>query len=151
MSLPPVYVATVYVPGYLPMSDEPAAFDTAREAWAWLADERQRDEDAAPDDSDTGEYSEWLAALRHIASNDHEHGNRHEDWPTNASGSGYVHADTPGSDSPHDLGLIYRVSRVDHADYPHEAGYLPDCRACEARCHCDGESAECVYGGDHDC
>lgn len=42
--------------------------------------------------------------------------------------------------------------RVDaaHADYPpHEPGYLYDCPACEARCHCTAGSAECVYAGYH--
>ena len=33
-----------------------------------------------------------------------------------------------------------------HVDYPHEPGYLYDCPACEARCHCeDTDNAECVY------
>jgi len=31
----------------------------------------------------------------------------------------------------------------DHVDYPHEPGYLYDCPACEAACHCAG--AACVY------
>lgn len=30
-----------------------------------------------------------------------------------------------------------------HVDYPHEPGYLFDCRACEERCHCTDGS--CVY------
>lgn len=42
-----------------------------------------------------------------------------------------------------------------HVDYPHFDGYLPDCAACEERCHCNvsavewGEHAECVYSGTH--
>lgn len=37
-----------------------------------------------------------------------------------------------------------------HVNYPHEPGYLYDCQACEARCHCTPGHAECVYGGEHD-
>ena len=32
-----------------------------------------------------------------------------------------------------------------HADYPHEPGYLPDCLACQTRCHC------CGHAGHEDC
>lgn len=41
-----MYVAVINVPGYLPES-EPVAFGTAQEAWAFLAEEAQRDDDAA--------------------------------------------------------------------------------------------------------
>lgn len=34
---------------------------------------------------------------------------------------------------------------VPHADYPHEPGRLYDCAACEAQCHCEPGTAECVY------
>ena len=34
---------------------------------------------------------------------------------------------------------------VAHAEYPHEAGYLIDCPACEALCHCTPGSAPCVF------
>jgi hypothetical protein len=37
-----------------------------------------------------------------------------------------------------------------HADYPHSAGALYDCAACEAQCHCTPDSAECVFDGPHD-
>lgn len=47
------------------------------------------------------------------------------------------------------IGRAYHVRYIYHVDYPHEPGYLPDCPACEAVCWCDGESAECVYGGEH--
>jgi hypothetical protein len=33
--------------------------------------------------------------------------------------------------------------------YPHEAGYLFDCAACESACHCTADHAECVYSGEH--
>ena len=38
---------------------------------------------------------------------------------------------------------------VQHANYPHEAGTLYDCPACEAACHCDPDSSECIYSGEH--
>lgn len=37
-----------------------------------------------------------------------------------------------------------------HAEYPHSAGTLYGCAACEARCHCTPDSAECVFDGPHD-
>jgi hypothetical protein len=41
-----------------------------------------------------------------------------------------------------------------HANYPHTAGYLFDCAACEARCHCvAGREAAghmpCVFEAEH--
>lgn len=38
---------------------------------------------------------------------------------------------------------------LQHADYPHEPGTLYDCAACEARCHCTPDDAECIYSGTH--
>ncbi|GAA2844047.1 hypothetical protein Acy02nite_68770 [Actinoplanes cyaneus] len=34
-----------------------------------------------------------------------------------------------------------------HTDYPHPAGYLPD---CSSQCHCAPGKAECVFGGAHE-
>lgn len=106
------YVATINTPGYLPEGD-PAEFDTAREAWSYLAEERERAEDDHPDwspEDAVGEYSETLQTLRYIASGEHEHGSPHEDYPTNADGTGTVYGGTPGYDGSHDLGVAYRVS-----------------------------------------
>lgn len=149
MSLPPVYLATINTPGYLPMADEPAAFDTAREAWGWLAGERERDEDGATEPLDTGEYSDTLTYLRHAAGSEHVPGNPHEDYPTDIDRCGVVDGHTPGHDGDYDQGIAYSVTRVDHAAYPHPAGYMTNCPACLARCYCDGESARCVYQGEH--
>lgn len=151
MSLPSVYVATINTPGYLPQDDEPPAFDAAQEAWAYLASEREREEDGATyaPGTDTGEYSDDWLTLNYIANGEHVHGSPHEDTPTSADGSGTVYGGTPGYDGDHDLGQAYSVVRVDHSDYPHHAGYLVDCEACKAKCHCEPGSAECVYGGGH--
>lgn len=109
----PRFLATTNIPGYCPMDDDPPVFDTAQEAWAYLAKLRERDEDSADyGDADTGEYSETVITLRYIASADHEHGSPHEDWPTSPDGSGVVYGDTPGYDGDHDLGLAYVVSVV---------------------------------------
>lgn len=147
MSLPPVYLAMINTPGYMPQADEPAWSDSARGAWGYLLGERMAEEEQAADDE--SEFSGTVLALQYLAGEDHMPGNPHEDWPTDGDGCGSIHGPTPGYDGDHDLGQAYTVTRVDHADYPHWPGYLPDCPACEARCHCDGESAECVYPGGH--
>lgn len=36
-----------------------------------------------------------------------------------------------------------------HNKYPHEAGTLYDCTACESSCHCTAGHAECIYEGTH--
>lgn len=136
MSLPPVYVAYINIPGYLPEGDHPA-FDTAAEAWTWLAEERERAEEGSADGAGDG-FSATVDRLRELAA----------DPGTEAVGT--VGGDTPGYQGRYDLGLVYTVARVVHQDYPHEAGYMINCWACLSRCHCDGESAECVYEGDHD-
>lgn len=84
------YVASVNVPGYLPESDS-VVFDTPEEAWEYLIGERERDEDtAAPDDVTVAQ----LRVARSIGA------------------SGHIYGPTPGSDSPHDLGLAYCVTEI---------------------------------------
>lgn len=40
-----------------------------------------------------------------------------------------------------------------HAGYPHNPGYLHDCPACDAACHCSSRvpasETECVFEGEH--
>lgn len=84
-------------------------FETAQQAWAYLADELAREEDMHPDD--LGEYSSTVTALRYLASDDHVPGSPHEDWPTSTEGVGTVYGSTPGYDGDHDLGLAYSVVR----------------------------------------
>lgn len=110
------YLATINVPGYMPMDDDPPVFDTAKQAWRYLFKERESAEDCFPLDSDgleSGEYSDTWTALRYIAYGEHKHGNRFEDWPTNPDGTGVVYGDTPGYIGDHDLGLAYHVSLME--------------------------------------
>jgi len=95
------YVATINVPGYLPMDDEPLVFDTPGEAWAYLRDERERAEDFACQD-DTEEYSNAFHELE-------ERAKRATQEPNWAGGLGTIYGSTPGSNIPHDLGLAYSV------------------------------------------
>ena len=95
------YVATVNVPGYLLMDDEPPTFDTTREAWQYLADERQHSED---DSTATGDpYSDTYNELQGLAQQGTD-----AMW----DGTGTVHGPTPGrnADDPHDQGLAYSVT-----------------------------------------
>lgn len=98
-----MYVATINVPGYLPMDDDPPMFDQAREAWLWLAQERQRDEDAAEMPGDS--YSQTVLDLEHRAS-------RVDAWGHPVSRRGTVYGSTPGYEGDHDLGLAYSVTEV---------------------------------------
>lgn len=71
------YLATINVPGYLPDNvddDSAAVFDTAAEAWQYLADERARAEDDSPEWADHEcdfpgdcDYSETFGELAHRA------------------------------------------------------------------------------------
>jgi hypothetical protein len=129
-----LYLATINTPGYLPMDDDRHVFTDPRDAWAYLASERERAEDQT--DSDMGEYSDTWRILGYIASGEHRHGNPCEDWPTAADGTGSVRGDTPGrEDSAYDLGEAYSVTLWAHAGYPHEHGAHYDCDPCEYTCH----------------
>jgi hypothetical protein len=91
-----MYVAIVNTPGYLP-DDEPVKFDTASEAWAYLADERMRDEHEH-DGTLSSVYAELDARANRTAADG-----------TNVARSGTVYGDTPGYDGDHDLGIAYSV------------------------------------------
>jgi hypothetical protein len=98
------YLATINTPGYLPQDDDPPVFDTAAEAWAYLADERERDEDDSADDSAADwPYTATLAELHDAAG--------HNNPPS--MGEGTIYGSTPGYDGSHDLGLAYSVSEVE--------------------------------------
>jgi hypothetical protein len=90
-----MYVATINVPGYLPMDDEPPTFDTAREAWQYLVSEVDRAWDDFPED-DNGACLEVHTAMHNL----------------DQSQPGTVYGPTPGYDGSHDLGLAYSVTEV---------------------------------------
>ena len=104
------FVATINVPGYLPMDDEPPVFDTPAQAWEYLADERKRAEDDLPEWSDhecpdpnACGYTDTYAELAGLAGQGAD-----ALW----DGTGSVTGDTPGYSGDHDLGLVYSVSAV---------------------------------------
>jgi hypothetical protein len=93
------YVATMNIPGYLPMDDDPPVFNTAGEAWTYLAEERQRDDLAwVPDDPDDPEGPASLDNTSLELEACARHGR-----------IGTVYGPTPGYDGEHDLGLAYSV------------------------------------------
>lgn len=84
------YIALIYTPGYLPLS-EGVGFSTPREAWQYLLDELDWEWDYYPDDDD---------AFLDVHTQIH---NLDQDKP------GTVYGPTPGLNSEHDLGLAYSV------------------------------------------
>lgn len=111
-----MYEAIINVPGYLPMADQPAIFDTAKEAWQYLADERERGLEDVEEISDDDVWHYLVAQATDV------------DDP----GVGTAYGSTPGIDSEHDLGLAYSVVVVE--------GHPWDCRFCAA-----GEGMEHNY------
>jgi hypothetical protein len=101
-----MFVATINVPGYLPMDDDPPVFETAEEAWAHLLEEREHEIDAVWQEGDP-ERDETCEALG-------------DEWARAADperdSTGTVYGPTPGSDSPHDLGLAYSVNELGEED-----------------------------------
>lgn len=109
-----MYVATVNVPGYLPMDDDPATFETPAEAWDYLADERERaEEDMSCDETcDDGPACQW--GYTHDATDTvvELQAMPDRDIPS-GDGTGTVYGETPGYHGDHDLGLAYTVSEVE--------------------------------------
>lgn len=106
------YVATVNVPGYLPMMDNVEPFDSAYEAWKFLLDYRESDEDSHGDEFENHknhnyEYSDTWKDLYYTVSALSKH---IAPAGLNPNGTGTIHGSTPGSESFYDLGLNYTVS-----------------------------------------
>jgi hypothetical protein len=111
-----MYTATINVPGYLPMDDDPPIFETAAEAWWYLYHERCYGESDYPcrvcveeTGEDCGEQSETADELSKRAK-----------WAESGlvcdfETQGTVYGDTPGYDGDHDLGLAYSVTLVEEA------------------------------------
>jgi len=89
------YVATINVPGYLPMDDDPPIFETARDAWQHLVSEVEHGWDMMPD-ADAA-YLEVHTQLHNIDQDQ----------------TGTIYGPTPGYDGDHDLGLAYSVTWTD--------------------------------------
>jgi len=87
-----MFRAVINTPGYLPMADDTIEFDTAAEAWSYLADERRDHEENASDDE---QYTDTVTQL--------------SDYATTGHGSDVVYGSTPGYDGSHDLGVAYSV------------------------------------------
>jgi hypothetical protein len=87
------YVATINVPGYLPMDDNPPVFDNAEDAWQYLVSEVEQEWDEYPED-ENGACIEAHTQFHVI----------------DQSQCGTVYAPTPGYDGDHDLGLAHSVS-----------------------------------------
>jgi len=101
------FLATINTPGYLPEADvdDPAIFDSAREAWDYLASERKRDEDDFAED-ERG-YSGVVNTLEMLAE-----GNFDPAFGVGSDGTGTVSGGTVGYDGDHDLGRAYSVTDV---------------------------------------
>lgn len=88
----PEYIATMNVPGFLPMDDDPPVFDTPREAWQYLVSEVDRSWDEYPDD-DNAACVTAHTQMHNIDQN----------------ACGVIVAPTPGYEGDHDLGIAYCV------------------------------------------
>ena len=110
-----MYLATINVPGYLPMDEDPPTFETAQEAWEYLADERFRAEDDSYDEQFMpAGYSATANTLQNLGTGmfsgtDSDYENAGLD---SIERTGTIHGPTPGYDGDHDLGLAYTVSRI---------------------------------------
>lgn len=106
----PRYLATINVPGYMPMDDDPPTFDTAREAWAYLSDERIRDEDM---DEDATGYSSIVNTMESLG-NGALSFEEHDLCGVASDGTGTIWG-LSCPEKMHDLGLNYTVSIVEGA------------------------------------
>lgn len=106
------YIATINVPGYLPMDDDPPTFETARDAWQYLVDESQHDGESAwlVDDIDDPDgpasLAPWALELERMVETDR---------------IGTVYSPTPGldertDDMSTDLGLAWSVDYREEED-----------------------------------
>jgi hypothetical protein len=80
------------------MDDDPPTFDTASDAWAYLADERRRGEDDLACECGGEPYTTIVETLDAYSSAGH--------------GPDSVRGPTPGYDEDNDLGIAYTVMEV---------------------------------------
>lgn len=102
------YAATISTPGYMPDDiDGPAVFDTPREAWGYLCEERGRDLDNAAMADDCEDHAcPWAS---HFDYTDDE---AYRIMLGADAGSGDIYGATPGYHGTHDLGRVYSVMPV---------------------------------------
>lgn len=93
------YVATIYMPGHMQINENVSTFDTSREAWEYLADERDRAIDLTWQEGDKQDDDASAQLLARASA---------EDW-----GVGTVHGSIPGYNGDNDPGLTYSVEIVE--------------------------------------
>lgn len=119
------YVATINTPGYLPQDDDPPVFDHPWEAWAYLAGQREREEDQVEDEGT--DYSETHGTLAGLGTDAHWHRadpEQDRSWLEShglaKDGTGTVYGATPGYEGRHDLGVAYSVDVYDGPELDEE-------------------------------
>lgn len=102
------YAATINTPGYMPDDiDGPALFDTPREAWEYLREERERELDNAAMADDCEDHAcPWAS---HFGYTDDE---AYRIMRGVSDGSGDIYGATPGYHGTHDLGRVYSVTPI---------------------------------------
>lgn len=108
-----MFVATINIPGYLPDDTDPPTFETAREAWEYLTEERQRYEEDLPEP----EWSDTANDLMAAAHSNAWDGERFiaEVWDIDRNGEGFIWgaSSDPERDSAYDLGYVYSVTKAE--------------------------------------
>lgn len=121
-----MYVATINVPGYLPMDDDPPVFETAQEAWEYLRDGHAmswNDVDV-PGDADDMLPEPYLSQYRDVDDALRRHASG--EWLVcDFERVGTVYGPTPGYQGDHDLGLAYSVTFVEDDEVDAGARDLP--------------------------
>ena len=113
-----MFEATINVPGYLPVDDERHLFDTPQQAWEFLLDVRQEEEDAAMcfgsdhDPDCPGRSCPWHEEAPYSSAYQELITLAESDSTVKGALVGIVYGATPGSHSRHDLGLAYTVTEV---------------------------------------
>ena len=98
------YLPTVNTPGYQPMDEDPPVFETAAEAWTYLAEDRAEALSALENVSpDLRTHALWSAA---------SDARRRDDGDPASCGS-LIAAHTPGYEGDHDLGIAYTVTLIE--------------------------------------
>ena len=109
------FLATINTPGYLPWDDDPPTFDTAREAWEYLADARREAEDSAFQPGDDDGFSSIVNTMESLGNGTLSF-EEHDLCGVASTGEGSIWGTTPGYYGDHDLGLSYCVTVCEPCD-----------------------------------